>query len=754
MKLVYPMLLLCLLFLNAATAQTYFVRTGGSDVNTGNSWNSSFRTIQKALSVAAPNSRIFVERGTYYPGTAWVSQAASFNLKTGVALYGGFDPDNGVTDLNHTRIFRSRLSGDLLGNDAVDEITRAENAYQVVRAEGIQDALLDGFSIESGNAFVTGILNGAGIYVFNAQVTLRNCVLQFNKAFSDGGAAFLGTASNVNFINCNFLDNYADRGAGIYSQHTATITECLFGRNTADTDGGALFGLVSMGSLDISRSVFFNNTAFRGGAVAFYNGNATVLNCLFDGNTASAGGACYNVTANTRFIHCNFTQNAANSGGAIFNVSNSSPLIRNCILWNNTAATSSPEIHNAGSGDQPQVSNSIVKGGYSGTGNKDQDPLFVSNTNLRLQECSPAIDAGDNALLPAGTLVDLDGEQRIRNNRVDMGAYEYNGQLYTYYRDADEDFQGDLYNSITIFCSVPPAGYVENGDDCDDYYVGPCTGGCETPSVLYRDLDNDGYGDANDTWNNAPCNIIYGIGTGWVENAGDCNDNNAGINPGAAEICGNGIDDNCNGQADEGCTVPVCGELTNLSTTNITATSATFNWTTGINPDVWNVRYKSTAPGSKWVDVPGVLPAHRSVTVTGLQANQNYMWHIRARCNGKEWTKYSNSIGFVTSGDNFITGTQVAPEAADVAVARLGVYPNPSRGAFVVSLQVEDRKIAPALIRVIDLNGKILQTVSAIVSNHRLYQQVVMPAHASGGMYQVQVIAGDKVYRSSLVYIR
>jgi hypothetical protein len=66
-------------------------------------------------------------------------------------------------------------------------------------------------------------------------------------------------------------------------------------------------------------------------------------------------------------------------------------------------------------------------------------------------------------------------------------------------------------------------------------------------STYYADVDRDGYGNPASTVQACDAPI------GYVSNNGDCDDSNAAIRPGAAEVCGNGIDDNCNGLMDENC---------------------------------------------------------------------------------------------------------------------------------------------------------------------------------------------------------
>jgi uncharacterized repeat protein (TIGR01451 family) len=123
------------------------------------------------------------------------------------------------------------------------------------------------------------------------------------------------------------------------------------------------------------------------------------------------------------------------------------PKIQNSILWGNRAASGGDQIYNDNS--TPAIAHSDVQGsGGSGGGwnaslgsdlggNLDADPRFVGTAgNLRLRWGSPAIDAGDNSLVPPGVTTDLDRAPRFAYGTVDMGAYELQPGLYLY-KDAD-----------------------------------------------------------------------------------------------------------------------------------------------------------------------------------------------------------------------------------------------------------------------------------------------------------------------------
>jgi len=67
-------------------------------------------------------------------------------------------------------------------------------------------------------------------------------------------------------------------------------------------------------------------------------------------------------------------------------------------------------------------------------------------------------------------------------------------------------------------------------------------------ALLYKDVDNDGYGCCATI-------VCYGVSIppGYIATSlgNDCNDSDSSVNPGKTEVCSNGKDDNCNTQIDE-----------------------------------------------------------------------------------------------------------------------------------------------------------------------------------------------------------
>ncbi|HJS53104.1 MAG TPA: MopE-related protein, partial [Chitinophagaceae bacterium] len=120
-------------------------------------------------------------------------------------------------------------------------------------------------------------------------------------------------------------------------------------------------------------------------------------------------------------------------------------------------------------------------------------------------------------------------------------------QLSIYYADFDGDGYGNGASGVAEAC-VAPAGYVAGNGDCDDNNNAVHPGSAE---VCGNGIDDDCDGQTDEA-----CGSPDNDSDGYTTVQGDCNDSNATIHPGATEICGNSIDDDCDGQVDEGCVNP------------------------------------------------------------------------------------------------------------------------------------------------------------------------------------------------------
>jgi choice-of-anchor B domain-containing protein len=137
------------------------------------------------------------------------------------------------------------------------------------------------------------------------------------------------------------------------------------------------------------------------------------------------------------------------------------------------------------------------------------------------------------------------------------------------YADADGDGYGNP-GAPEFGCGEMP-GYVSNGNDCDDSRddVRPdavevcdlvdndCDGAVDEGFAVlefFADADGDGIGDG------AVTTVACTVPPGYASTAGDCNDLNASVYPGAAAT-GAGFDNNCNGIWDAGEQGPCPGDF-------------------------------------------------------------------------------------------------------------------------------------------------------------------------------------------------
>lgn len=383
---------------------TIYVDTAATGANDGTSWANGYTDLQTALIAAASGTEIWVAEGTYTPGA---DRTSTFQLKDGVELYGGFPQRGGDGTMESRDPWRytTTLSGDI----GVPE-TATDNCYHVLTGNGTDStAVVDGFCVTAGQADGMGESRGGGMLNASGSPTIRNVVFLRNYATTYGGAIANSTASPA-------MENV----------------------------------------------IFYGNRSVSGGgAVDNYKGSdPEINNALFVGNTSSQGGALNNEISSLPVLrHVTIVANEAeHDGGGISADGTSGVTVMNTIVWANV-----PDQMDVAPGDT-SVYASIVQGGcptgVSCDNVRADDPQFLmmpragvtsqagppppswgdaddNYGDLRLHSESPAIDSGNNTLVPPGIGTDLMGSHRLADGGdtsvtamggggfvVDLGAYE------------------------------------------------------------------------------------------------------------------------------------------------------------------------------------------------------------------------------------------------------------------------------------------------------------------------------------------
>jgi hypothetical protein len=329
-------------------------------------------TIQQAIDVSADvgfEGQIHVAPGTYMENIVFGGAA--------VQLIGA-GPETTTIDGS-------------MGDDAVVTFSDGEDS----------DSVLQGFTITGGSGHTDGERRqGGGIWIDEADPTLRNLIVTDNQALGDSGYGG-GISMSRSAALIERVDIVANRstyyGGGVHiSQSEATLRQVRLIANQSLYGGGLA---VYYSNDELLSLVVAGNVGVFGGGVMFQGESPTLEFAHLVGNQGEDGGAVKLLSdASARFEHVNISENIADQGGAI-DASEGTATVAFSNVYDNGAA--------------PLVDLDLT----GADGIIESDPELVSTSgdpkgwDLHLQATSPLIDAGDPGV------TDADGSP------ADIGAF-------------------------------------------------------------------------------------------------------------------------------------------------------------------------------------------------------------------------------------------------------------------------------------------------------------------------------------------
>jgi hypothetical protein len=336
-----------------------------------------------------------------------------------------------------------------------------------------------------------------------------------------------------------------------------------------------------------------------------------------------------------------------------------------------------------------------------------------------------------------------------------------------YYSDMDNDGFGTGTGVYTT--DSPGANYALVDGDCNDNAANihpnaneDCTDGIDnncncivdesTSQVMYyTDEDADGYGVGTGQ------QLCFDPGAGYATQSGDCNDNDAMINPGATELC-DGIDNNCNDQTDEGLTqtsyyldTDTDGFGSGTAIVSCSSPGSNYVTVTGDCDDNDPLIYPGATEVCDNIDnnCDGSIDEGLTQTSYYLDADTdgfgsgsavlscsspgaNYV-SVNGDCNDANTSIYPSAVDIPNNGvDENCDGVDGYLSVGELATEGMTLNPNPATDQTIFKFEGNTEGMT---ITIVSMKGEILRTIN-VKGNETLIER----GGLSSGMYLLKVV--------------
>ena len=350
------------------TSRIRYVKQTATGTGDGSTWANASADLQKMIDELANNANgqageVWVAAGIYTPQSQLISgtgYSASFRMRDGISVYGGFNKDNPETSKFDRQ--KGTMPWDFTNKTILEAAYYDHNDFSWTNNK---------WTLTSDSRHVVWFAPMSGESDFANVTTLDGVTIQGGYAqggtgmddfMTDRGAGVYMDGANAYLSNCIVKENYATgNGGGVYLKNGRVQTSLIY-NNNADADGGAVY--VDDAGL-VLRSMLSNNSAHNGAGAYLHNGTGNdgtgndetgndhpeyliLSTCVVSNNTMTGNGAVYcdkggvlmqnTITNNNCVTATDATDPNASQTGGIY--VDEYALVVNSVLWNNQMGVS------------------------------------------------------------------------------------------------------------------------------------------------------------------------------------------------------------------------------------------------------------------------------------------------------------------------------------------------------------------------------------------------------------------------------